>query len=77
MRGLMEDGEEAEISAADCEDVLLTEVLKRVGRIVAAISRGKRERRLAKKREAQAHTVGPAVKSHQFAIRRCSRRRSI
>ena len=52
MRGLMENGEEAEISAADCEDVSLTEVLKRVGRIVAAISRGKRQRRLAEKREA-------------------------
>ena len=53
MRGLMEDGEEAEIAAADCENVSLSEVLQRVGRIVAAISRGKRERRLAKKREAR------------------------
>ena len=52
MRGLIENGEEAEISAADCEDVSLTEVLRRVGRIVAAISRGKRQRRLAEKREA-------------------------
>ena len=77
MRGLMEDGEEAEISAADCEDVSLTEVLKRVGRIMAAISRRKREHRQAKKREAQAHAVGTAVKSHQFIIRQCSRRRSI
>lgn len=76
MRGLMEDGEEAEISAADCEDVSLGEVLKRVGRIMGAISRRKRERRLAEKREAQANTVGPAVKSHQFVIRQCSRRRS-
>ena len=77
MRGLMEDGEEAEISAADCENVSLTEVLKRVGRIVAAISRVKRERQLAKKREAQAHTVRPVVKSPHFAIRKCSRRKSI
>lgn len=76
MRGLMEDGEEAEISAADCKDVSLTEVLKRVGRIVGAVSRRKRELRLAAEREAQARTVGPAIKSHQFVIRKYSRRKS-
>ena len=53
MRGLMENGEEAEISAADCEDVSLTEVLKRVGRLVAAVTREKRQRRLAEKKEAR------------------------
>ena len=34
----MEDEQEAEISAADCQDVSLAEVLKRVGEITAAIS---------------------------------------
>ena len=53
MRGLMENGEMAEISAADCEDVSLTEVLNRVGRLVAAVNREKRQRRLAKKKEAR------------------------
>ena len=41
----MENGEVAEISAADCEDVSLTQVLKRVGNIVAVVNREKRERR--------------------------------
>ena len=62
MRGLTKDGEEAEISAADCQDVSLTEVLKRVDRITGAISRGKRELRLAKEREARAHAEKCAVK---------------
>ena len=45
MRGLMANGEEAEISAADCKDVSLTEVLSRVGRIMAATLAEKREAR--------------------------------
>ena len=62
MRGLTEDGEEAEVSAADCQDVSLTEVLKRVGKIRGATSRGKKEIRLAKEREARAHAEKCAVK---------------
>ena len=62
MRGLMQTGEEAEISAADCQDVSLTEVLKRVGKIMDAIRRGRRELRLAKEREARAQAEQSPVK---------------
>lgn len=61
MRGLTDGGDEAEISAVDCQDVSLSEVFKRVGRIRDAIRRGKWELRLAKEREARAH-------AEQFAI---------
>ena len=62
MRGLTKDGEEAEISAADCQDVSLTEVLKKVEEIRGAISLRKKVLRLAKESEARTHAENCAVK---------------
>ena len=54
MRGLTADGEEAEVSAAECQDVSLTEVMKRVDRFMGAISTSKRALGLANEKEARA-----------------------
>ena len=62
IRGLTQYGEEVEVSAADCQDVSLTEVLKRVDKEMDAIKRGRKEIRLAKEREARAQAEQSPVK---------------